>query len=257
MGRIASLPADVFPLEVKDVFTAYGKHKVLEGVSLRVQPGEVFGLIGLNGAGKTTLIRSILGLRSAQGTITLFGESSERPSARRNLIYLPEKFHPSPQLSGWEYLSILLDYFGQRVDRDAARGVAAGLDLDPAAIDRKVRTYSKGMGQKLGLVGAFLVDASLMILDEPMSGLDPRARVLLKDRLNEARESGRSIFFSSHILSDIEEICDRIGVLHGAKIVFQGTPKEFLSHYAAPSLERAFLLSLEKPVAPYQSSGAS
>jgi ABC-2 type transport system ATP-binding protein len=182
----------------------------------------------------------------AEGAITLFGEPCEKPKARRRLVYLPEKFQPSPQLYGWEYLSIMLAYFGQRVNRDQARAIAAGLDLDPAAIDRKVKTYSKGMGQKLGLLGTFLVNAALMILDEPMSGLDPRARVLLKDRLLESRNSGRSIFFSSHILADIEEICDRIGVLHAGRIIFLGTPTAFIEHYQAASLERAFLAALEE-----------
>jgi ABC-2 type transport system ATP-binding protein len=132
------------------------------------------------------------------------------------------------------------------LDRSAAVDIAAKLDLDPAALDRYVRTYSKGMGQKLGLLGGFLVNAPLMILDEPMSGLDPRARVFLKDQLMAARASGRSIFFSSHILSDIEEICDRIGILHGSRIIFLGTPQEFVTQYAAPSLERAFLKALEQ-----------
>ncbi len=246
MGEVSSVAESSLPLSISEISAAYGKKRVFDDVSLSMRSGESFGLIGLNGAGKTTLIRSILGLRSASGTIELFGKSNTQPQARRNLIYLPEKFQPSPQLSGWEYLSILLDYFGQRVDKDAARAIAAGLDLDPFALDRKAKTYSKGMGQKLGLVGAFLVEAPLMILDEPMSGLDPRARVLLKDRLNEAQKAGRSIFFSSHILADIEEICDRIGVLHGGRIIFDGTPKNFVTQYAAPSLERAFLLSLDE-----------
>lgn len=236
--------ADIAPLQVSDVSAAYGKKSVFTGVSFTVQAGETFGLVGLNGAGKTTLIRSILGLRTAVGNIALFGEPNHNPEARRNLVYLPEKFQPSPQLYGWEYLSIVLAYFGQSVDKNQARAVAQSLDLDPAAIDRQVKTYSKGMGQKLGLVGTFLVDAAFMILDEPMSGLDPLARVRLKDRLMESRQAGRSIFFSSHILADMEEICNRIGVLHGGRLIFLGTPPDFMKKYAAPSLERAFLASL-------------
>lgn len=233
------------PLSVSAVSTSYGKRKVLNSVSFDARPGEVFGLVGLNGAGKTTLIRSILGLRRATGTIKIFNEASAIPRSRRNLVYLPEKFQPAPQLLGWEYLSILLAYFGQHVDRNKAKAAATGLDLDPQALDRQVRTYSKGMGQKLGLVGTLLVDAKLMLLDEPMSGLDPRARVLLKDRLLETRAAGRSIFFSSHILADIEEICDRIGVLHAGKILFIGGPTEFVTHYQAASLERAFLAAID------------
>jgi ABC-2 type transport system ATP-binding protein len=234
------------PLEIHNVSAAYGKKSVLSGISFALDRGEVFGLVGLNGAGKTTLIRSILGLRRAAGEIRLFGKANSIPAARRNLIYLPEKFQPPPQLKGVEYLSILLDYFGQKFDGIAARTIAARLDLDPTALDRKVRTYSKGMGQKLGLLGSLLVSAPLMILDEPMSGLDPRARVMLKDRLTDARSNGRTIFFSSHILSDIEEICDRLCIIHGGQMVFIGTPAEFMSQNAGISLERAFLASLER-----------
>jgi ABC-2 type transport system ATP-binding protein len=241
-----SVSADECPLDVDGVSTAYGKKRVLQDVSFSMRAGEVFGLVGLNGAGKTTLIRSILNLRNAVGTISLFGESNVSARARRNLIYLPERFHPPIQLKGLEYLSILLEYFGQKLDADAAMSMAGKLDLDPAALARSVRTYSKGMGQKLGLVGSFLVNAPLMILDEPMSGLDPRARVFLKDQLVAARDAGRSIFFSSHILSDIEEICGRIGILHGSRIIFLGTPSEFVGKYSAPSLERAFLAAIEE-----------
>ncbi|MCB2108598.1 MAG: ABC transporter ATP-binding protein [Rhodobacteraceae bacterium] len=238
----SDLPA---PLEVAGVSTAYGKKRILNDVSFRLTAGEAFGLVGLNGAGKTTLLRSVLALRSAAGTITFFGEPNRRAASRRNIVYLPEKFQPSAQLYGWEYLSIHLDYFGQRVDRPLARDMAQGLDLDPTALDRKVKTYSKGMGQKLGLIGTLLVQAPLMLLDEPMSGLDPRARVLLKDRLMEAKSAGRTIFFSSHILSDIEEICDRIGVLHGGRIIFLGAPDEFVRTHGGQSLERAFLAALD------------
>jgi len=233
------------PLNVTAVSTAYGKRQVLSEVSFDVREGEVFGLIGLNGAGKTTLIRSILGLRRAEGTLRLFGEESSLPKSRRHVVYLPEKFQPPAQLTGWEHLSITLDYYGQTLDKNAAREIARGLDLDPTAIDRKIKTYSKGMGQKLGLVATFLVRTPLMILDEPMSGLDPRARALLKDRLIESKNAGRSVFFSSHILADIEEICDRIGVLHGGRIIFLGTPRDLVDRHSAVTLERAFLKALD------------
>ncbi len=238
-------PLDAAPLDVAHVTAGYGKRIVLNDISFAIQPRECFGLIGLNGIGKTTLIRSVLGLKNTEGAISLFGIPNDNADSRRSLIYLPERFQPSPQLYGWEYLSILTAYFGQTVNHAEAQRIAAGLDLDPSALDRKVRTYSKGMGQKLGLVGTFLVAAPLMILDEPMSGLDPRARALLKDRLLEAREAGRTIFFSSHILSDIQEICDRIGVIHAGRMIFLGTPEAFLAQTGATSLERAFLIALD------------
>lgn len=234
------------PLSIENVSTAYGTKKILSGVTLTLAASEAFGLIGLNGAGKTTLIRSILGLRSATGSISLFGESNAHPKARRHLIYLPEKFSPSSQLSGWEYLSLLLAYFDQSLDRERASALADGLALEPAALGRRIKTYSKGMGQKLGLIGSFLADTPLMILDEPMSGLDPRARVLLKERLEEGKKGGRSIFFSSHILADIEEICDRIGVLHNGQLIFLGTPKDLIAKRQMPTLERAFLAAIDE-----------
>ncbi|MGE0282889.1 MAG: ABC transporter ATP-binding protein [Rhodospirillaceae bacterium] len=248
--EVTEAPAPA-PLEVQGVSTAYGKKRVLNDVSFSLRPAEVFGLVGMNGAGKTTLIRSMLNLRNCTGRISFFGEPHTDARARRHLIYLPERFSPSSQLRGFEHLAITLEYFKQALDRDLARRMARALDLDPRALDQTVRTYSKGMAQKLGLVGAFMVDARLMILDEPMSGLDPRARVCLKDQLLEARNMGRCIFFSSHILSDIEEICDRIAVLHESRIIFVGTPTDFVARFAAPTLERAFLKALdESEVAP-------
>jgi ABC-2 type transport system ATP-binding protein len=234
------------PLALDGVSTSYGTRLILDNISFSLAAGECFGLVGLNGIGKTTMIRSILALRTAKGRISFFGEPNHVAHSRRNIVYLPEKFQPSPQLYGWEYLSIHLDYFNQQVDRGQARQIAQGIDLDPGALDRKVRTYSKGMGQKLGLVGTLLTKAPLMILDEPMSGLDPRARVMLKDRLMEARSAGRTIFFSSHILADIEEICDRIGILHARRLIYLGKPDEFVKGTSQPTLERAFLAALER-----------
>ena len=234
------------PLSVSGVAASYGKTQILNDISFELGAGESFGLIGLNGAGKTTLIRSILSLGQSIGTVTFFDQPNHLAASRRNMIYLPEKFMPAPQLSGWEHLSLLLNYFGQDLDKSRAQEIAAGLGFDVAALDRRVRTYSKGMGQKIGLIGVLLADVPLMILDEPMSGLDPRSRVLLKDRLLEAKTAGRTIFFSSHILADIEEICDRIGIIHSGRMIFLGTPGEFVKRYQSPNLERAFLSALEQ-----------
>ena len=124
------------------------------------------------------------------------------------------------------------------------KAMACGLDLDPMALDRQARTYSKGMGQKLGLLATLLTGLPLLILDEPMSGLDPRSRIMLKDRLIEYREAGGTIFFSSHILADIEEICDRVGIMHGGKLVYLGTPADLIAKHQANGLERAFLAAI-------------
>ena len=123
--------------------------------------------------------------------------------------------------------------------------MCAALGLDPAVLSRSIRTYSKGMGQKLALAATFLSNRALTILDEPMSGLDPQARVLLKRQLLAFRAQGRCVFFSSHILSDIEEICDRIGVFHGGQLLFVGTPGELVLRSGRANLELAFLHTID------------
>lgn len=233
------------PLAIRDIVKSYGKHRVLEGISFDLKPGEIFGLIGLNGAGKTTLIKILLDLAKADsGTAHIFGKPCDSVKARAALSYLPEKFSPSRYLKGAEHLSLALSYYGKKLDLKKAQQLAADLDLDPAVLTRKVGGYSKGMGQKLGLIGAFMVDQPFMILDEPMSGLDPRARIKLKDVMLRAKAEGKTLFFSSHILSDIDEICDRIGIIHDRKLVYLGTAKEFKPTFKEESLERAFLRAI-------------
>lgn len=234
------------PLAITTVDKSFAKHKVLEDIGFSLVKGEIFGLIGQNGAGKTTLIKIMLDLINAEkGTVDIMGISSKNLHARKNISYLPEKFQPSRYLKGMEYLDLALSYYGKTLDPQAARQQAAALDLDPAVLDARVGSYSKGMGQKLGLVGAFLVDTSLLILDEPMSGLDPRARIRLKEALLGGKRAGKTIFFSSHILSDLDEICDRIGVIHDGKLYFIGTPQAFKDKLAETSLEKAFLRVIE------------
>jgi len=234
------------PLLVQAVHKSYDKRKVLEDISFSLVTGEIFGLIGLNGAGKTTLIKILLDLIQAEeGSAALFDIPATNLNARKHLSYLPEKFQPSRYLKGLEYLDIALSYYGKKINVSEAREYAVRLDLDPSVLDARVGSYSKGMGQKLGLVGAFLIDASLLILDEPMSGLDPRARIRLKEVLLDNRKLGKTIFFSSHILADIDEICDRIGVIHDGRLFFIGTPSDFKSKYKEASLENAFLRSIE------------
>lgn len=233
------------PLSIDTIRKTYGSHTVLDGISFDLKPGEIFGLVGLNGIGKTTLIKIILDLSKADsGNARIFGESATTVKAREKISYLPEKFSPSRYLKGMEHLKLALSYYGKKLDEDLARQMAVDLDLDPAALDRKVGSYSKGMGQKLGLIGAFMVDQPFMILDEPMSGLDPRARIKLKDVMLRAKGQGKTLFFSSHILSDIDEICDRIGIIHDRALVYLGTAKEFKPTFGEQSLERAFLKAI-------------
>ena len=242
----------VSPLIIKNIEKTYDKKKVLENIDFSLNSGEIFGLIGLNGAGKTTLIKIVLDLINAEkGEAQISGISTKNISSRKNLSYLPEKFQPSRYLQGMEYLELALSYYGKTLDTKKAREKAVELDLDPDVLERRVGSYSKGMGQKLGLVGAFLVDAELLILDEPMSGLDPSARIKLKNEFLRNKKAGKTLFFSSHILSDIDEICDRIGVIHNGKLYYIGTPSEFKQNLKEISLEQAFLrvIESEKPLA--------
>jgi ABC-2 type transport system ATP-binding protein len=237
-----------FPLRINNVNVAYdGKDPVIRGISLDIKAGETFGLVGLNGAGKTTLIKSILGLRRCQsGSIRVFDKAGADSQGKSQLAYLPERFDPPWFLSGLEFLEFSLRLYGLSATRDEIFEHAERVALDPAALRRRVQTYSKGMRQKLGLLGTIMTRCRLLILDEPMSGLDPQARSLVKDLLKQGRAQGQTLFLSSHILADMEELCDRIAVLHDGGIRFTGSPRELMEKTGAASLERAFLHFIEK-----------
>lgn len=218
---------------------------VLRGVSLAVRPGELFGLVGVNGAGKTTLLRCLLDFCAPDhGDITLFGIDSRDSRARAPLAFLPEHFEAPPFLTGAEFLSYVLRLQGQRYDAARAADTLAALDLDPSALTRQVRDYSKGMTQKLGLAAVLISDKQLIILDEPCSGLDPKAHVLLKRLLLQWRAQGRTILMTSHALADVDALCDRLAILHDGVLQFIGTPDECRAHYHATTLEQAFMASV-------------
>lgn len=232
---------NMLPLSVKNIKKGFGDKKVLKGISFDVNENEIFGLVGLNGIGKTTLIKIIIDILDRDsGDVTLFGVEANNVTSRENIAYLPEKFHPSAFLKGTEFLSMTYKS-GKKNDLKTAQKLAKSLALDVKALNQKVSKYSKGMMQKLGLIYTLLSEAPLIILDEPMSGLDPKARIRLKEELINYKNSGHSVFLSSHILADMDEICDRIGVIHNGKIVFIGTPKEFKEKHGERSLEKAFL----------------
>lgn len=232
-------------LTINNISKSYDDKQILDKLSMQINMGEIFGLIGLNGIGKTTLIKCILQLTHADsGTATIFDIDASKDKSRHNLAYLPEKFHPSKYLLGYEYLEMCLDYYGIKLDKIKAQECAKDLELDVDALKRRISSYSKGMGQKIGLIGAFLSERPLLILDEPMSGLDPKARIALKKKLNKYKDAGNTIFFSSHILADIDEICDRVAIIHDAKIRYIGTPDNFKQEYPDSSLENSFLQAI-------------
>lgn len=229
-------------INISGVAAGYGRTDVIRDISLDVLPGETFGLIGLNGAGKTTLIKTILGLRDpSAGDIRVGGSKAGSGEAQRYIAFLPERFDPAWFLNAYEFIDFTLSLYGREASRADIDAMAAGLGLSTAFLPKRAQTYSKGMRQKLGLMTAFLTRCPLLVLDEPMSGLDPLARSQVKDLMVAARKAGQSIFLCSHILSDMEELCDRVAILHGGRIAFVGKPQELLAETKEAQLERAFL----------------
>lgn len=234
-------------LVINDVTMAYGGVPVVHNANLNIKKGEFFGLIGLNGAGKTTLIKSILGLMKQQsGSVKIFDKPISDAQSKLHLAYLPERFEPPWFLSGMEFIRFSLKLYGQPFDKDSVISGAEDLALDPAALNRRVHTYSKGMRQKLGLLATILTECDLLILDEPMSGLDPLARTKVKDMLIKGKNNEQTVFLSSHVLADMDEICDRVAVLHEGHIGFVGKPEDLKAQTKSENLERAFLHFVEK-----------
>lgn len=237
-------------LSIEGVHVLYDSVKAVDDINLTVNKGEFFGLIGLNGAGKTTLIKTILDLRKQdEGDIKIFGKDVDDKRVKDRLAFLPERFEPSWFLSGMEFLKFSASLYNHPLSEEECIAGAKRVELDPDALKRRVHTYSKGMRQKLGLLGTILTGCDLLILDEPMSGLDPIARAHVKQLLLETRERGVTIFLSSHILADMDEICDRVAVLYDKKILFVGAPSEFKAQNNSETLERAFLQFIEQRLA--------
>jgi ABC-2 type transport system ATP-binding protein len=205
--------------------------RALDGLDLSVRAGEVFGFVGPNGAGKTTTIKILLGfVRPTAGRVTVLGGTPGDRSVRARLGYLPEQPYFYDYLTAAE----LLDYVGRLHGLPAAvrsaRGGALLAELGIADAARlPLRRFSKGMLQRLGLAQALLNDPELIVLDEPMSGLDPMGRKQVRDLVLRLRRDGRTVFFSSHILSDVETVADRVAILSRGRLVGHGTVDELLA----------------------------
>ncbi len=211
------------------------KVEAVRGVSFEVSSGEVFGFVGPNGAGKTTCIKMLTGLIfPTGGSATLLGERVPSPHAMARVGFLPENPYVYPYLSPREFVSLCGRLSGmsgkalaERVERAIAR---VGMS---EAIDRPVRALSKGMGQRVGLAAALVHDPELLILDEPMSGLDPVGRKDVRDLILEERTRGKTVFFSTHILNDVETLCDRVCILRKGSVVVSGKLQDLLKSESA------------------------
>lgn len=214
-------------LAMEGVTRRFGAQVTLDNLSLTLQAGEVYALLAPNGAGKTTTLNLILGfLKPDAGSIAVCGEAvgDAGNKARRSIAYLPEQVAMYPELSGLENLRYFSLLASLDLDQARLRALLAQAGLPPAAHERPVRTYSKGMRQKVGIAVALARDARLLLLDEPTSGLDPLAASDLSASLREAAARGMAILMATHDLYRIKQVATRVGVLHGGRVAQELDP---------------------------------
>ena len=219
---------------VESVTKRYGETLAVDGVSLRVGAGEVYALLGANGAGKSTLIRVMTGLSEPDsGKVTVCGEEMARKplAAKRHVGYLPEELYFYQRLTGREYLRLVAGLKGAAADSTAAE--IEFFELSNVA-DKWVGGYSLGMRKKLGLAAAFTGGPRVLVLDEPLNGLDVEMMRKLRLRLAEERDAGRSFVVSSHVMSFVERVADRACVMSAGRVVAEGSPAELRSLASMP-----------------------
>lgn len=200
----------------------FGKFKALKNITFDIYPGEVFGFIGPNGAGKSTTIRTILGiLRASGGTATIFGKDVFKNAVEihKHIAYVPGDVYLWPNLTGGEIIDLFLKLGHSRHTLKTDELIKL-FQLDPT---KKARTYSKGNRQKVALIAAFSTNADFYIFDEPTSGLDPLNEEVFQNEVLKLKKSGKAVLLSSHILSEVEKMCDRIGIIRNGEIVETGT----------------------------------
>jgi ABC-2 type transport system ATP-binding protein len=221
-------------IAVSGLVKNFGRTRALDHLDLHVGAGEVHGFLGPNGAGKTTTIRVLLGLlRADEGRIDLLGGDPWRDAVElhRRLAYVPGEVNLWPNLTGGEVIDLLGDLRGG-LDTSRTDQLIERFQLDPT---KKVRAYSKGNRQKVALVAAFCSDVELYLLDEPTSGLDPLMEAVFQDVVQELRAAGRSVLLSSHILSEVEALCDRVTIIRAGRAAESGTFDE-LRHLTRTSV---------------------
>lgn len=204
------------PIETQALVKNYGAYTALRGIDLQVRPGEVFGFLGPNGAGKSTTIRILMGeLKPTSGSVTVLGAPPREVSHRSRLGYVPADLALWPAMTGEQTLAFLASLRGG-VDRAGIRALAERLDAD---LTRRVGELSTGNRQKIGLIAAFMHRPELLILDEPNAGLDPLVQHEFWALMREAADDGRTVFLSSHTLSEVERVADRVGIIRGGDLI--------------------------------------
>lgn len=219
MGIVASMDTVI---DIAGLVKRFGHTTALDRLDLQVPRGEVHGFLGPNGSGKSTTIRVLLGLlRADEGTVTLFGQDPWKDAAalHRRLAYVPGDVNLWPSLSGGEVIDLLGRLRGG-LDEKRRALLIERFELDPT---KKARTYSKGNRQKVALVAALASDVELLILDEPTSGLDPLMEAVFTDCIDEFKDEGSSVLLSSHILAEVERLCDKVSIIRAGRTVESGT----------------------------------
>ena len=215
----------------KGIFT---KKEVLKDISFFLNKGEIFGFLGPNGAGKTTTIKILIGLLNPdKGKVEVLGSNPKDEKIKKKIGFLPEQPYFYEHLTGEEFLGYTSRLYGIKNKREKIEYLLNEVGLYNER-EKKLRNYSRGMLQRIGIANALISDPEILILDEPLSGLDPVGRKEMKELIYKQKNSGKTVFFSSHILSDVEEICDRIGVIIDGKLLKIGYLSEILEEKLMP-----------------------
>jgi ABC-2 type transport system ATP-binding protein len=235
---------EIHDLRVEFPSRDLGQHgKVaVDGLNLAVYTGEVLGFLGPNGAGKTTTMNVLLGFVSAtSGSASIFGVDVRQPIARQRIGYLPELTYYYKFLNAEELLRFYARIFHiPKAERERRIDAVLKLVELDGARRRLIRNYSKGMQQRVGLAQALINDPDLLIMDEPTSGLDPLGRMKVREIIQRLKEQGKTVFFSSHELGEVETVCDRVAILHEGKLKVEGSVSDLVQKYQC-NLENAFL----------------
>ena len=236
-----------YSVEINDVTKMFGKVRALKEINLQVKEGEVFAYIGPNGAGKSTTIRVLLGiLQATKGSARIFGKDAWKDAVEihKKIAYVPGDVNLWPNLTGGEVIDLFVNLRGSH-DKALRERLITDFNLDPT---KKCRTYSKGNRQKVALIAAFASEVDLYILDEPTSGLDPLMEQVFQECVLEQKNKGKGVFLSSHIMSEVERLCDRVGIIREGEVVEVGTLDELrhLTRYTMQVSTKDTVEGLEK-----------
>ncbi|HJF30156.1 MAG TPA: ABC transporter ATP-binding protein [Sporosarcina psychrophila] len=229
-------------LRTTNLTKKFGAFTALDGVNIELKKGEIFGFIGPNGAGKSTTIRVLLGiLKASGGEVEIFGKDAwtDAVEIHKRIAYVPGDVNLWPNLTGGEVIDLFVKLRGTN-KKSRREELIKKFDLDPT---KKCRTYSKGNRQKVALIAAFASDADLYILDEPTSGLDPLMEHVFQECVLDVKRAGKTVLLSSHILSEVEKLCDRVGIIRQGKIIETGSLRE-LRHLTRTNL----LVETKQPI---------